>query len=121
MTEMVQSTVEPSPTPQQTIVPDEEEPTSPNFLNWLVSIVLIWGTSVGIYFYGLKRLSIVWGLRWGLLAAVGGLLMYIYLSLDFPGSQRTLATGMGGILITVGLGILGGWLVGWVWQQYTSR
>lgn len=120
-TEIVQSTVEPSPTPQQTPMPEVDEPVSPDFVNWLVSIILIWGTSVGIYLFGQKRLSIVWGLRWGLLAAVGGLLMYIYLSLDFPGSQRMLTSGMGGILSLVGLGILAGWLVGWVWQLYTFR
>ena len=120
-TEVVQSTVEPSPTPQQTPVPAVEERASPDFVNWLVSILLIWGASLGIYFFGQRQLSIVWGLRWGLLAAVGGLLMYIYLSLDFPGSQRTLTSGMGGILSSVGLGVLAGWLVGWVWQRYTSR
>ena len=120
-TEVVQSTVEPSPTPQQTPVPAVEERVSPDFVNWLVSILLIWGASLGIYFFGQRQLSIVWGLRWGLLAAVGGLLMYIYLSLDFPGSQRTLTSGMGGILSSVGLGVLAGWLVGWVWQRYTSR
>ena len=121
VTEMVQTTLEPSPTPQQTPTPVVEERASPDFVNWLVSIILIWGASIGIYFFGQRQLSIVWGLRWGLLAAVGGLLMYIYLSLDFPGSQRTLASGMGGILISVGTGILAGWLVGWIWQRYSSR
>ena len=121
VTEMVQTTLEPSPTPQQTPTPVVEERASPDFVNWLVSIILIWGASIGIYFFGQRQLSIVWGLRWGLLAAVGGLLMYIYLSLDFPGSQRTLVFGMGGILISVGLGILAGWLVGWIWQRYSSR
>jgi beta-N-acetylhexosaminidase len=120
VTEIIQSTAEPSPTPEQTLTPEVEASTSPDFINWLVSIVLIWGVSIGIYFYGQKRLSIVWGLRWGLLSAVGGLLMYIYLSLGFPGSQRTLASGMGGVLSSVGLGILAGWFVGWIWQRYIS-
>ncbi len=120
-TEIVQSTVEPSPTPEQTPTPVVEENTSPGFINWLVSITLIWGASIGIFFLGQRKLSIIWGLRWGLLAAVGGLLMYIYLSLGFPGSQRTLTSGMGGILGSVGLGVLAGWLVGWFWQWYSSR
>ena len=121
LTEVAQPTVEPSSTPEQTLTPEVEELTSPDFINWLVSIILIWGFSIAVFFYGQKRLSIIWGLRWGLLSAVGGLLMYIYLSLGFPGSQRTLDSGMGGILTSVGLGILAGWLVGWIWQRYTSR
>lgn len=120
-TEILQSTTEPSPTPEQTPTPEVEEPTSPDFINWLLSIALIWAVSIGIFFFGQKRLSIVWGLRWGLLSAVGGLLMYIYLSLGFPGSQRTLSSGIGGVLSSVVLGILAGWLVGWIWQRYTSR
>lgn len=120
-TELFEPTLVPSLTPELRVTPEIEEPASPQFFNWLASILLIWGISIGIFFLGQRMLSVVWGLRWGLLAAVGGLLMYIYLSLDFPGSRLPMSSGMGGLLSAVTLGVLAGWAVGWFWQRYITR
>jgi beta-N-acetylhexosaminidase len=121
MTEFFEPTPLPTPTPEPLATPEVEELASPRFFNWLASMLMIWSISIGIFFLGQRIVSVVWGLRWGLLAAVGGLLMYIYLSLDFPGSRLLAASGIGGLLITVALGILAGWGVGWLWRRYTAR
>ena len=119
-TEVVQPTIAPSPTPEQTPTPEVEEEPTPSFVNWLISIIVIWAFSIGIYFLGQHRAGIVWGLRWGLLAAVGGLLMYIVVSLGFPGSARVLEAGIAGLFSALLFGILAGWAVGWFWQRYIS-
>jgi len=120
-TQIVQPTTSPSPTPEITPSPALDERDTPDFITWLISMILIWAIAAGIYFLGQSRLSIVWGLRWGLLAAVGGILMYIYLSLGFPASQLIMSGGMVGMLSAIGAGSLAGWGIGWIWQRLFSR
>jgi hypothetical protein len=68
------------------------------------------GIGVAIYWlttqFGLTR----WGIRGGILALIGGLLAYTYLSLGMPGSIELLQnTGSGGVALVTILGsILGG-------------
>jgi beta-N-acetylhexosaminidase len=121
-TEVFEPTLIPSPTPETVPTPVFEEPsvTEP-LLSWLAAMFVIWGVSFSIYFWGQKRAGVIWGLRWGLLAAVGGLLMYIFLSLGFPGGFRISDLGLWALLTSVMLGVLAGWGVGWLWRMFLVR
>ncbi len=81
---------------------------------WLLSMIIIWGSAVWIYFLVWRRISMRWGVRWSLLAVSGGLLGFIVYSLVFPASDpnATSLRVLGGLLVSlagVGLGCLGGW------------
>lgn len=63
-----------------------------------------------------------WGVRWGLCAALGGLLVYIGLSLNFPGTEWLLGTWDRWAVILLSLGGAGtGWLVGVLWRSVQPK
>ena len=64
--------------------------------------------------FGLLR----WGVRSGLLAIVGGILAYMYIAMDLPGSQQLLSIpGAWGILLVTILGAGLGWGASYGWQK----
>lgn len=117
-TDFFEPTIMPTPTEELEIVPELQERGPNNFISWLASMFLIWSVSIGLFLWGRKLLGATWGLRWGLLAAIGGILMYIYLSLGLFDRGLFLTAGLSGRLMLVGLGTLAGWGVGWLWQKY---
>jgi beta-N-acetylhexosaminidase len=91
------------------------------FTAWLLTILLVLVGAASVSLAGARMLSRTWGVRWGLCALGGGLLIYNYLSLGLPGSTTfTLENGMGGVLLVVLAGLLGGWGAGWLWWRRTS-
>ena len=60
-----------------------------------------------------------WGVRWGLSAALGGLIAYvIYIMVASPGSDRWIQhEGVLGLAMAVIGGSLTGWAGGWLWQR----
>jgi len=107
----------PSPTspPTPTSTPIPLVPTKTSGVDWLLSMGII-------YWLGKRKISIRWGVRWGLLAVIGGICAYLYLSMDLPSNQVILDhLGTGGVLaaILIGMGI--GWGIGWIWRVIINR
>lgn len=113
-------TLEPSPTPETT--PVVEEASDPGAGDWFLSFLLIWGGAVGIMKFGQRRVSLRWGVRWALLAVIGGMLAYLILATGwFEAVQWFTAAGTLGILTACLIGVLVGWGIGWVWQSSRDR
>lgn len=109
-----------TPTPTATIsaTPAAGQGRGAALLDWIFSMLVVWGFSAIILGIGAWRVSLRWGVRWGLLACLGGLLAYSVLGIFVP---RALnwgdATGRYGLLVTLILGVVAGWAVGWVWKN----
>ncbi len=114
------ATLAPSPTPAN---PTEDAHTTvPRAGDWFLSFLLIWGSAAGITSFGRKRVSLRWGVRWGLMAVVGGMLAYLYLATGWFESINWFANGgTVGVLLACIIGILVGWGAGWLWQKRFTR
>jgi beta-N-acetylhexosaminidase len=92
------------------------------FSAWVATILLLLASSSAIAFAGWRTAGSEWGLRWALGALAGGLLPYNYLALGLPGAPGiALRSGIGGIILLGTVGLLGGWLVCWIWWRQTLR
>ncbi|UCD41139.1 MAG: hypothetical protein JSV69_11185 [Chloroflexota bacterium] len=115
------ATQEPEPTG---VISQTETPPPPpsagsiNLIDWfvaagvsiIVGAVIYWLTTT----FGLIR----WGVRSGLLAIIGGLLAYMYIALQLPGSQQLLdVPGAWGVLLITTLGAAIGWGASYGWQR----
>ncbi len=123
-------TITPSPTLTSSPVPPTLTPTimpapppSAGPGEWFLSMFLIWGVAVAVFYIGWQMFSIRWGVRWGLLVAVGGLIAYVlYFVLVTPGSERWVNQGgVSGLSFAIVGGALGGWLCGRLWQLQMER
>ena len=96
-TPIITETALPTQTSTVTIVPtflEAAEPVShPNTWEWLLSIIVIWGSAVGIFIVGRQLISLRWGMRWGLMAVIGGMAAYIFLAANTTGSEKHLSQG----------------------------
>ncbi len=106
----------PSPTPTATLV--VAEPFVPKVSDWFLATILVWVAAAAIFFVGQRMISLRWGVRWGLMAATGGMLAYIYLNIGWiiP-INRFLDGGTKGVMVATLTGTLVGWLIGWLWQM----
>jgi len=106
----------PSPTATNTPQPQPKvKPTAPGFSDWVVSIGLILVISVGMYQMGRRRISLRWGVRWGFMTAIGGLLGYLLVVIvDRGKGWADDPFQFFGFLFT---GMLAGWAVSWIWQK----
>jgi beta-N-acetylhexosaminidase len=110
-------TLTPSPTSTATPVAVTSIPKDhPNWGDWLLALLVTGGIGGAIYWltmqFGLTR----WGIRGGILALIGGLLAYTYLSLGMPGSSELLqSTGTGGVALATILGSILGGGAAWGW------
>ena len=113
-------TLTPTNTPTPTPIP--ETPAGISFGRWFLSILLIWGCAAAIYWYGSKRISLRWGVRWGLLSAFGGLVAYIYIE-NSPSGKLDPTTRIltpEALIVTL-CGILLGWLCGILWRYWIDK
>ncbi len=106
-----------SPTPQ---IP-AEKPSSqrgPGIGLWFITIAIISAGAYGIYKIGEKKVTIRWGLRWGITSYATALLVYMYPALDLPGTQNWdgAAESLGVITFSL-IGLLIGWGIGWIWYR----
>ncbi len=116
---------EPSPTPEPTLSPTPESTPEVSgtlsgdsrLLYWLVAVGFIWLCAGGVYTLGRLRISLRWGVRWGLLAAVGGLAVYSLASLFLEGGDSWLTQRLGGAIFLALCGVLLGWASGIYWQR----
>jgi beta-N-acetylhexosaminidase len=107
-----------TPLPTATITPitqPKDKQGVPGFADWIVSVGLILAVSLGMYQMGRRRISLRWGVRWGFMAAIGGLLGYLLVVIVDRGKSWTDDPfQFFGFLFT---GMLVGWAVSWVWQK----
>jgi beta-N-acetylhexosaminidase len=111
----------PAPTSTPEVLPEENRFISPDgyprFNGWIISMLLLVG-SIGLTYWVIGRLvSLTWGVRWALCAALGGLLGFNYLALGLPGSFTWTSTG--GIITVLILTIVGelfGMVLAWLWM-----
>jgi beta-N-acetylhexosaminidase len=109
----------PTPTVTPTLTPTAElipAPRLPGFLDWLMAWITAALIGLGAYQLFAWNGQGRWGVRAGLAALIGGLLVYAYLVLEFPGSGWATgnAVGRGLFLGTVFGALLGiGAVLGW--------
>jgi hypothetical protein len=81
-------------------------------------MIMVWSCAYGVYIYGMKTVSVRWGIRWWLATAIGGMLVYLYLAMGLPGTENYFhQTGIWGVILLTFLGALLGWLVGFIWLR----
>ncbi len=113
-------TPSPSPTltPNTTPTPAPPPPLMPGIGDWLLIVLLVWGGSALIFWVGQHNLSIRWGIRWGALSVIGGMTTYALLVLLLPKDSTWYEEkGLLAAMVLTVLGMLCGWLLGWIWQQ----
>ncbi len=119
-TATITPTLTSTPTPTQTATPSPTPapPPRPGTGDWFISLLVAWGAAAGFFWLGRATSSLRWAVRWGLLAAAGGLLVYTYLAAGLPGGQGVIDSNGTGILGWLTFtGSLAGWLVGFIWQR----
>jgi beta-N-acetylhexosaminidase len=118
------ATASPSLTPQATRTPTptvvilEVAPPHTGFLDWLVSMVVTLAIASSSYLYSHFNRQVRWGVRSGLLVFIGGILAYLYIALELPGSSQVLQYGnLLTMTVIAGLGACLGWLATLVWKH----
>lgn len=106
----VTPTITPTPTP---VV---EKPERAAEVDWLFCMMLAWLDCYLVYLIGRKKISVRWGVRWGLTTLLGGVFAYLYTISGLLGSGALInSIGLGGKLLGVLMGNLLGWGSGWWW------
>ena len=119
-TQLPTVTITPTGTPSPT--PTPEAPAGITFGRWLLFIVLIWGCAAGVYWFGSRRVSLRWGVRWALLSAFGGLVAYIYIDNSQSGKINSTARILTPTALLVTLcGILLGLASGYLWRYWLEK
>ncbi len=113
-------TLAPTPTVTPTVV--VEAPPSAGVGDWFLTLLVVWGSAVGITWVGKQRASLRWGVRWGLLAVTSGLIAYSFIALNWLGKHNWFSqAGTPGILLGCLIGVLVGWGIGWLWLSRLSK
>ena len=125
-TNQASATVQPTPTQAFTPTPTEtpnaaiELPPQPGTSDWLLTMGIIWMAAIIIFWFGQYRVSMRWGVRWGLLAVIGGVAGYIFM-VSGIGAATDLVEQWGktGVGLVILVGTLLGWGAGLIW--YVGR
>jgi beta-N-acetylhexosaminidase len=105
-----------SPTHTSTPTPTPPPPPQPGTTDWFGALLISFSAAIVIYFLGRHLVSIRWGVRWGLLAGIGGTIAYLFIMAGTTGSDTWYQrTRFNGVLLASLVGILVGWLIGWLW------
>ena len=113
ITETITPTLEPT-----TIVEPPAPPPKVGLGDWLLALIAA-GLAAGLNFWlsGLGG-QLRWAVRGAFLALIGGLIAYVYLALEMPGSTSVIANaGSLGILIVILIGSIIGGSSSWLWRQ----
>lgn len=106
-----------NPTPESTPEPPAPLPGNRRLLYWFFSMGFIWLCAFGIFALGRLRLSLRWGVRWGLLAVIGGLGVHSLFDLLLGDNVSWLTQELGGAIFLALCGVLMGWAFGIYWQR----
>jgi len=91
---------------------------APRLSAWLVTLLVLAGGAGLAFGFGYHTGGAERGMRWGLLALIGGLTVYNYIAWGLPGGARfASSTGIGGILSASFLGLMLGWGAAWRWTR----
>ncbi len=119
----VPATNTPTSTPQATSVPlNSTNQGNIDFGDWLVALIVTGVISGSNYWFTNQRSGLRWGVRAALIPLIGGMLTYIYLAINLPGSASMLDhMGTWGVLLLAffGAGIGAGAV--WIWQMLDLR
>jgi len=116
LTEETSNIVTPTPEPTETIA--AEEMNKPTGGDWFLSMLVIWVTGIGVFFFGRHFVSLRWGFRWGVCTVLGGLLVYTILVLFIPVSLKwSDPAGRLGLMIALLAGCALGWGTGYFWRS----
>ncbi|MEK6256255.1 MAG: hypothetical protein N2C13_02915 [Chloroflexota bacterium] len=84
--------------------------------DWALSVLTSLLVALFAYQSGVTSGKVTWGLRWGLMSIIGGLLINVYLGFGLPGTAWIImATDIWGVVATVMVGAFLGWGIGWLW------
>ncbi len=115
-------TLTPTITPTAQATPLPAEPPRPEFGDWLLAMLTIAFTTALVYFAGSYWATLRWAVRWGLCAMVGGLIAYLYIAIDMPGSASWLEnSGRAGMVGFTLLGVMLGWGAGFLWRAWLEH
>jgi beta-N-acetylhexosaminidase len=124
ITSTASETPSPTITPTPTPVPTREVITTPiptlpetiSISDWFFSLITAGVVGGANLWLASGQGYIRWGIRAAFLSIIGGLLSYIYLAVNMPGSQSILqGSGLGGIILLTLLGAGVGSGVIWLW------
>ena len=119
MTPTITETITPSPTITITPTPTPPPPIKTGPGDWALANLIAWGCAFGFFWLGRSLGTMRWAIRWALMAAVGGLVGYFYLAIQFPGTQDWIdSTGKTGILLVTLIGSVVGFLGGVLWKRW---
>jgi beta-N-acetylhexosaminidase len=118
-----QATSTATSTPQTTAVPaNVNSQGGVNFGDWMIALVVTALISGANYWFSNTKNGLRWGVRGALLPIIGGMVAYIILAVNFPGTS-SLLKGMGGwgvlLVVLLGAGIGAGAM--WLWQRMDLR
>ncbi len=115
------ATAEPEST--EAIAPAETQqppapPASTSLVDWLLAAGISLAIGAIIYWLTINFGLLRWGVRSGLSAIIGGLLAYLYIAVDLPGSEQLLnIPGAWGVLLITISGTAVGWGASYGWQK----
>lgn len=118
VTPTITPTLTPTITPTVTVAP--VEPPPPPVGGWLLSMVIVWGSTAGIFFFGRASNSIRWAIRWGLLAAMGGLIAYTLAMMILSKYEWFTTAGTPALAACALAGVFIGWGVGFYWKRWLA-
>ena len=115
-----------TPTSTSTLTPTSEStPTPPvraGIQDWLGSFIVTGLVAALAYWLATLLGQMRWGIRGAFLAVIGGLLSYIYLALELPGSPSWIDThGFWGIILVTSIGAFLGVGSTWLWRFINTR
>ena len=112
-------TITPTQTPSPTPVPVVYSTT---LGHWFLSSLLAICMGLLAFWIGSLLGQIRWRVRGGFLTLIGGLTVFLYLSLGWPGSENLIEKAGGwGIAILTLAGCLIGWGITWIWRFFQQR
>jgi beta-N-acetylhexosaminidase len=116
------NTPTPTITPTTQPTPPPAAPPRPEFGDWLLAMLTIAFTTVLVYFAGTYWATLRWAVRWGLCAMVGGLIAYLYIAIEMPGTTSWLeSSGRAGVIGFTLLGVMLGWGAGFLWRAWLEH
>jgi len=121
------NTPSPPPTAAIIFVPRETTPTPStqdrlSLEDWIMASLVSLGIGWIIYQFSKARGQVRWGVRSAFLAIIGGMVAYIYLALELPGSTQVLSGSISsGVLFITLSGLTIGLIIGLLWWAVSRK